>query len=196
MARRGTGRGQRGSRKRPAGSARYLKATALLAALAILLMAGYWAYRTQSFEGIRSILPSRPAEAPPGGGINVRVFFANSEFDPQGMECSRVYPVSRVVERTEAVARAALEELLRGPNDQEKARGYFTSLSADVRMRDVQISQGVAHVDFGPELGSDLAGSCQVESAGSQIRQTLLQFPTVRSVRITIENRDSSPLQP
>ena len=51
-------------------------------------------------------------------------------------------------------------------------------------------------VDFDPQLEFQVGGSCRVAAISSQIRQTLMQFPTVKSVIISIDGRTEDILQP
>ncbi len=131
-----------------------------------------------------------------GGALVVQVFFGNSEKDPQALDCSRVYPVERRIPPTDAVARAAIEELLAGPTPEERRQGYFTSLKQGVPIRKLEIENGTAWIDFGRAFEEGVAGSCRVEAVRAQVERTLLQFPSVHSVRITVEGREATALQP
>src|SRR5574340_78320 len=57
--------------------------------------------------------------------MTVKVFFGNSIFDPEVLDCQKNFAVERIIPKTVAVARAALEQLLAGPTEEEKAEGYF-----------------------------------------------------------------------
>ena len=48
--------------------------------------------------------------------------------------CSKVYSVNRFIEPTSAVARAALEELFKGPTVSEKKIGYLNNLNSGVKI--------------------------------------------------------------
>ncbi len=125
----------------------------------------------------------------------VSVFFPNSKMDASG-SCTNVYPVPRDIVRTKAVATAALEELLQGPNSGEREQGYFSNINAGVRIQRLAIQNGIATVDFDEALDRAVAGSCRVTSIRSQITQTLKQFPTVQSVVISVNGRTADILQP
>lgn len=129
-------------------------------------------------------------------GLELQVFFGNSEWDPQELDCSRVYPVRREVPATDAVAREAIRLLLAGPTPEEVREGYFTSLNADVPIRTLEIRGGIARIDFGGQFERGLAGSCRVEAVRAQVEQTLLQFDSVHSVEITVEGDRAAALQP
>jgi hypothetical protein len=92
----------------------------------------------------------------------------------------KVWPVLREVEETDAVATAALEELLAGPTDEEEVQfGFATAIPDGVELESVTVGGGVARV----ELSEDLA-----PEALSQVVYTASQFPTVDSVEVSGES--------
>jgi hypothetical protein len=127
--------------------------------------------------------------------IMVKVFFNNSRFDPN-FSTGRVYPVERVLPWTQAVARAALEELLKGPSDKEKSEDYFTCINREVKINRLLVEDGVARVDFDGQIESQLGGSARVSAIRAQITETLKQFPTVKEVIISVNGRVEDALQP
>lgn len=124
------------------------------------------------------------------------VYFGNTAFDPQVLDCQNVFPVERRVLKTQAVAGAALEELLKGPTPSEEEQGYFTSINQGVKVQDLQIVDNEARVDFNDQLQYQVGGSCRVASIRSQITKTLEQFPTINSVLISINGETEEILQP
>lgn len=128
--------------------------------------------------------------------MTVKVFFGNSIFDPEVLDCSKNFAVEKTIPKTVAVARAALEQLLAGPTNVEKAEGYFTSINPGVKIQSLIVANGVANVDFDEQLEFQVGGSCRVAAIASQIRETLKQFPTVRDVVISINGRTEDILQP
>ncbi len=133
--------------------------------------------------------------APTGETMQVQAYFSNNNLDPQ-ITCKNVFPVVRVVPKTLAVARAALQELLEGPMPQEQADGYQTSINSGVQINSLVIENGVAMVDFNSELQQGVAGACKVTMIRSQIEKTLKQFPTVHTVIISINGSSQDILQP
>lgn len=127
--------------------------------------------------------------------INIKAFFNNNNLDKE-ITCNKVFPVSRQIAKTMAVARAALEELLKGPSDEEKAEGYFTSINPGVQIQKLTIADGIAKVDFDETLGKDVGGSCRVSAIRAEITETLKQFSTVKNVIISINGRIEDILQP
>jgi spore germination protein GerM len=124
--------------------------------------------------------------------IDIKVYFGKKG---EG-ECEVVFPVTRSIIKTQAAARAALSELFSGPTEKEKVNGYFTSINPGVKIQKLTIENGIARADFDITLEKAVGGSCRVAAIRAQIRETLLQFPTVKSVIISIDGRTEDILQP
>lgn len=124
--------------------------------------------------------------------MEVRVYFNRAEV----AECEETVEVPRTIIRTPAPGRSALEHLLAGPTLEESDEGYLTSIPAGVVIQRLVIRDGTAEVDLSEELEAGVAGSCRVRAIRSQIENTLLQFPSVDSVVISIDGRVSDILQP
>jgi len=125
--------------------------------------------------------------------MEVKVFFP---MEGDNLDCAKVLPLTRVVPKSEGVARVALEELLKGPGGLEKTAGFFTSINEGVVVQAIAINNGVATVDFNQKLQDGVAGSCNVTAIRAQITQTLKQFSTVTSVVISINGKSEDILQP
>ncbi|MDO8581959.1 MAG: GerMN domain-containing protein [bacterium] len=130
-----------------------------------------------------------PVQLKKSGGTMVKAFFGNRITDPNVLNCDRVYPVERVVPKTQAVARAALEEMFAGPTLLEGQAGYFTAMNDGVKIQKLSIANGTAFVDFDETLEAQVGGSCRVTIIRAQIKETLKQFPTVKNVVLTINGR-------
>lgn len=135
----------------------------------------------------------------PNEVMSVKVYFNNDQLDPE-YSCNKVFPVERVIPKTQAVARAALEELLKGPTEQEKQEGYFTNINQGVVIQSLTIDPptggGTAKVDFNDQLEYQVGGSCRVAAIHAQIVETLKQFSTVQEVIVSINGRTEDILQP
>jgi len=131
----------------------------------------------------------------PRDTIKIKAYFNNDKMDSE-FSCNKVFPVEREIYKTEAVGRAALEELLKGTTDEEEAEGFFTSINPNVKIQSLIIENGVAKVDFDEQLEFQVGGSCRVAAISWQIRETLKQFPTVKEVIISINGRTEDILQP
>ncbi len=126
----------------------------------------------------------------------LRVFFGNSNLNPGSIDCSAAFPVEREVVATVTPGRAALQELLSGPTDAEANGGYYTSLNGGAALKSLTIRDGVARADFDSRLGEGVGGSCRVTAIRSQITKTLMQFPTVKEVVISVDGDSETALQP
>lgn len=136
-----------------------------------------------------------PVTISPEPVFTVKAYFNNANLDPE-FSCNKVFPVERPVVKTAATARAALEQLLAGPSDLDKALGFTTSINSGVIIQSLTISDGLAKVDFGGQLEFQVGGSCRVSAIRAQISETLKQFPAVKSVVISINGRTEDILQP
>ncbi|OGY44355.1 MAG: hypothetical protein A2731_00095 [Candidatus Buchananbacteria bacterium RIFCSPHIGHO2_01_FULL_39_8] len=125
----------------------------------------------------------------------IKVFFNNDKLDPE-YSCNKVFPIERTIPKTQAVGQAALEQLLQGPTEQDKADGYFTSINQGVEIQSLTIQDGIAMVDFDQQIEFQVGGSCRVSAIRAQITETLKQFPTVNQVIIAVDGRTEDILQP
>jgi hypothetical protein len=128
--------------------------------------------------------------------MKINVFYGSQILNPQALDCSKVYPRERTIPKTKAVAQAALEELLAGPDSSEIQDGYYSSINSGVKLHKITIENGIAMADFDKTLDFEVGGSCRVTAIRSQITQTLMQFPTVKKVIISIDGRTGDILQP
>ncbi|MDD5043231.1 MAG: Gmad2 immunoglobulin-like domain-containing protein [Patescibacteria group bacterium] len=126
----------------------------------------------------------------------MKLFFGNQKLDPEVLDCSKVFSVEREIPRTEAIGRAALEELLKGPTEAEKSAGYLSNINSGVKVKNLTIKDGVATAEFDEQLEYQVGGSCRVVAIRSQITETLKQFPTVKEVIISVNGRVEDALQP
>ncbi len=127
--------------------------------------------------------------------IILRIYFNNSFLDSRG-DCGNVFPVERKVSKTVGTVRAALEALLRGPSEEEKNKGYFTSINRGVSINNISLKNGIAYVDFDEQLEFQVGGSCRVAAIRAQIEKTTGQFQTIQKTVISINGRTEDILQP
>lgn len=127
--------------------------------------------------------------------VKVKAFFNNGNLDPE-FTCIKVFPVEREIPKTLAVARASLEELLKGPTEEEKSKGFSTNINPGVKIQKLTIENGTAKVDFDAQIEFQVGGSCRVGAISHQIMETLKQFPTVSEVIISVDGRTEDILQP
>src|SRR5919201_3182352 len=119
-------------------------------------------------EGAKTVTVTTTVPATTGPSeekTSLRVYF---------LENGRVQPVSRQVAKTQAVAGAALAELLKGPTPDERRLGLSPALETFSAWRLVG-TEGALRLTHAPELNAP---------AVAQIVFTLTQFPTVKAVDI------------
>ncbi|MCU0613114.1 MAG: GerMN domain-containing protein, partial [Candidatus Eisenbacteria bacterium] len=106
------------------------------------------------------------------------------------------------IPKTQGIGRASLEMLLWGPTAGNLA-GFTSAIPSPaeilsypgrapgwgerVRLNSLTITDGVARVDFSEELTAHSGGTLRVSLLREQIAATLLQFPTVKEVVITVD---------
>ncbi len=123
--------------------------------------------------------------------IDISVYFVRV-IDGQESLAEVVRPVPYTVE----TARAAMEELLKGPMPDEEEQGYSTAINEGTELQDIRIENNIAFVDFNEELQEGVAGSAWVTMIRSQISTTLTQFDTVNDVVISINGETEGILEP
>jgi len=115
--------------------------------------------------------------------VEVSVFFTRAE------ETAIVLAeVRRTVPRGngEALLRAALAELLKGPTQEEAAQGLVSAIPAETRLRGARIAGGVAQVDLTREVESG-GGSASMLGRFWQVVYTATQFPQAARAQILID---------
>jgi hypothetical protein len=120
----------------------------------------------------------------------VKAFFPNTVKDPQVKACQVTYAVTRRVPKTAEVAEAAILELLDGPTAAEQMSGSRTAIIQGATLRSMNLSAGVATVDFSHEFLQGVTDACFAKALRSQVEQTLRQFPTVNAVKMMVDGAD------
>lgn len=119
----------------------------------------------------------------------IDLYFTNINRERQDLESPRgqgpqfmVYAISRKIV-TDTPERTALEELLKGPTSEEKARGYSTYCSS-LDLKSFRIAGDSATIELTgtPSLRGLLAGP----RLRSQISNTVRQFNTIKFVRLLV----------
>ena len=109
---------------------------------------------------------------PPAETTTLAVYFLRGE---------KIGVAHRYVPKTEAVGRAALEELLGGPTAAEAEAGLGSGIPPGTELLGLAIADGVATVDLSGEYASG-GGSLAMFTRLAQVVYTLTQFPTVEGV--------------
>ncbi len=128
--------------------------------------------------------------------MTVKIFLGSKKLNPTSEDCSLVFPVEKKILKTASVAKASLEELLKGPSSADIEQEYYSSINNDVKINSLAIASGTAWVDFDGQMGKEVGGSCRVTAIRSQIEATLKQFPTIKKVIISVDGNVEEALQP
>jgi spore germination protein GerM len=112
------------------------------------------------------------------------------------LEGETVRPVKRAV--AGPGAKAALEELLKGPTDTELSQGLSTEIPAGTRLNSLRVGNGTANADFSSEIRNYGGGSARVQAIMDQIQNTIMaNDDSVKTVVVTVDGVSSDEaLQP
>jgi hypothetical protein len=146
-----------------------------------LVLAGCGGGGTETVTVTKTVTTTRTDTTPLPGETTVRVYFLRD---------GKVAAVGRTIPRTRAVAAAALEALLDGPTQDERALGLTSALSKG-ELPTVSIEDGRATLTFGDEGKVTF-----VSKAGlAQLVYTVTQFDSVKSVKAGPEIYTRSKLE-
>lgn len=123
----------------------------------------------------------------------IKLFFPNTRLDRS--DCVvKVFPVTRRVQKTAAVAKAALEQLFAGPTREEQSRGYYSDFSGDTKslLISVNVVNTAAYVNLrnlmnAPTTLGNFTTSCGSSNFFGQVENTLKQFSSIKKVFFAIE---------
>ncbi|TAL20487.1 hypothetical protein EPN90_00870 [Patescibacteria group bacterium] len=118
----------------------------------------------------------------------VRLYFAKAGGEPTE-SCKKVFPVSRTVLKNQDAGRAALEELLRGPSEQELSEGLITAMPLKVKLKSFERSGGEVRADFDAGLKRGIGSECALAALRRQIEETIKAAAAVERVVILIEGK-------
>jgi spore germination protein GerM len=129
--------------------------------------------------------------------IEITLYFGNKIFNPEMLDCGLVYPVKRKIFKTEAIAKATLEELIKGPTKEEEKLGYYGAVPVGTKINSINIKNGLLSIDFSKEIENNFA-SCSGLFRLSSINKTLKQFPSVKDIQFAVDGNWNSDeiLQP
>ena len=106
-------------------------------------------------------------------------------------DCTKVFPTSRTIPKTKAVATAALEELFKGTTKEEEGKEFWAFSPAETKgiLKSVTVKNGGAYVNFTERIYEQM-GTATTSCGGgffSSVEKTLLQFPTIKKVYYAVE---------
>jgi spore germination protein GerM len=127
-------------------------------------------------------------QEPQGGPIALTLYFMGETPSDFYLQAEK-----RTIPYTQAVARAAMEELFKGPAAGSSLKAIFPNT---VKVLDVSISGGVCTVNVSKEILTDKAAQggagAEVEAlALASIADTLTEFPSIQKVKLLIEGKQS-----
>ncbi len=125
-----------------------------------------------------------------GETMTIKLYFHSDKLDPEWVDCNKVYPVTRTIPKTAAVASAALEELLKGPTMEEsKSFSGFAPAETNGIVKSVKVKNGAAFVNFTKVVYQQMGNATTSCGGGffSMVDATLMQFPTIKKVYYAIE---------
>lgn len=147
-------------------------------------------------KATKSVLPSKD---PAAGKFSAKLFFANSQKDPEDLNPEVTYPVeiSMEIEKDDVVVKKMIQQLVQGPPETYKEQGYYTSLPSDTQVKSVTISDDTLTVDFNESLNEG-GGSSMMDQRRSQIENTLKSIPgrSIKKVVISVNGDTQNVLQP
>lgn len=145
--------------------------------------------------GIYQYFNSVPKEAKEET-MTIKIYLNNENYNPNSEDCSKVYPLDRVIPKTLGVAKAALQELFRGPTEQEISQGYVSWFSQDTQniLKSIKTENGIAYVDLTDirQVIPNVSASCGSAQFLAEIETTLKQFEGVKNVIIAIDGKPSA----
>lgn len=124
--------------------------------------------------------------------MSVNLYFGNEKLNPNMENCGKVFPVTRRLPKTKAVAKVALEELFKGVTSEEAAQGFHSFSPAETRgiLKSIRIKNKIAYVNFNKNVYQQLGTattSCGGSFFFSSLEKTLFQFPTIKKVFYAVE---------
>jgi len=156
---------------------------------------GFGAASCGTQEGAQVAGPTPTAPGSAGSETTVETVDPNEPTETEGSENLRelevwftegesLYRTHATVQATPRLGTAALEILLRGPQEP----GIDTAIPAGTRLLGLSIDEGVAHVNLSSEFESG-GGSLSMTVRLAQVVYTLTQFSTVEGVRFELDGR-------
>lgn len=127
-------------------------------------------------------------------GQEITLYFNSSTLDPEMSDCSNVFPVKRALVSSQDITKDAMGALLGGPNENEVANGYFSSIPKEAQLKTISLQNRTLTLDFNEGLSA--GGSCQVQSIRAQIEETAKALGIADNVLITVQGSATEALQP
>ncbi len=118
--------------------------------------------------------------APKSDKVKVVLYYLDADGE-------KLEAVTKKITMKEGIARAALEELVKGPGESKKLQ---SPIPEGTKVNDINIEDGLCTVDFSKELRDNHWGGSTGEMLTVySIVDVLTQFPTVEKVQILIDGQ-------
>ncbi|MGH3007253.1 MAG: GerMN domain-containing protein [Gaiellaceae bacterium] len=101
-------------------------------------------------------------------------------------EGEALFVAYRSQERTPRIGTAAVEALLRGPDEFEQGYGLTSAIPEGTQLLGLRIEDGIAYVDLTSEFESG-GGTLSMQMRLAQVVYTLAQFPSVEGVLFSLD---------
>jgi spore germination protein GerM len=107
---------------------------------------------------------------------------------------AKLTPVERELPTNESPIAIAIDQLMRGPNDQEKANSFVTVIPEGTRARNVQVEGDTAIIDINSRLNNFKGGKENAERIVAQIVRTATSAKGVKKVILELSGNDQFTL--
>ncbi|HEV8159252.1 MAG TPA: GerMN domain-containing protein [Pyrinomonadaceae bacterium] len=126
--------------------------------------------------------------------MTIKIYLSDGNDNPNFENCGKVRHVMRTIPKTKAVAKAALDELVKGATEAEKAQNLSSIFSVETKsiIKNVNIKKDAAYVNLDDWVIENLGTattSCGAFTFITPIEKTLMQFSTVKRVFFAIEGK-------
>ncbi len=124
----------------------------------------------------------------------IKIYLSDENDNPNFENCGKVRAVARTIPKTKAVAKAALDELVKGATENEKAQNLSSIFSHETKsiIKSVNIVKGAAYVNLDDWVIENLGTattSCGAFTFVTPIEKTLMQFRNIKQVFFAIEGK-------
>ncbi|MBE0448250.1 MAG: GerMN domain-containing protein [Actinobacteria bacterium] len=111
--------------------------------------------------------------------IAVTLYFSDDQAE-------HLVPEIHQIKKTSTVAKAAMEELIKGPAES----GHHATIPPETKVLGVEINQNIAYVNFSQELiDQHWGGSAGERMTIASIVDTLTEFKSIQKVQILVEGK-------
>lgn len=127
---------------------------------------------------------------------SIKIFFVNTNKDTDTKDCAQMHEVSRTVPLNDVTPLSAMVQLLAGPRPAEQDQGYSTAIPEKTTIQKFLLEKNILYVDFSDDINKHGGGDCRTTALRAQISQTMLQFPDIRDIVISVDGKIQDALQP